>query len=114
MVKNLGATIREYRKRKGITLNSFAETLNVSPGYLSNLETNKTDTIQLSLLSQIQKELNIFEDDSYISDLATYPNRRVAELFHKITQIQESNPQAFDFWLNTLEEALNIYHTDKE
>ncbi|GAB6553248.1 helix-turn-helix domain-containing protein [Bacillus mobilis] len=114
MVKNLGATIREYRKRKGITLNSFAETLDVSPGYLSNLETNKTDTIQLSLLSQIQKELNIFENDSYISDLAMYPNRRVSEIFHKFIQIQDSNPQAFDFWLNTLEEALNIYHTDKE
>ena len=60
MLQHLGKTIRTLRKHKGITLNELASTLHVSPGYLSNLETMKTDTVSLAFLEQIQEELNLF------------------------------------------------------
>ena len=53
MIQNLGQTIRNLRKQKGISLQNFAEQIEVSPGYLSNLETQKTDTISLTLLSKL-------------------------------------------------------------
>ncbi|MCC2485916.1 helix-turn-helix domain-containing protein, partial [Bacillus pacificus] len=39
MITQLGQTIRNLRKQKGISLQNFAEQIEVSPGYLSNLET---------------------------------------------------------------------------
>ena len=42
MITQLGQTIRNLRKQKNITLNDFADKLDISAGYLSNLETGKT------------------------------------------------------------------------
>ena len=56
MLENVGATIRMLRE-KGISLNNFAATLDVSAGYLSHLETGKTDNIPLRLLPKLQEEL---------------------------------------------------------
>lgn len=55
MITQLGQTIRNLRKQKNITLNDFADKLDISAGYLSNLETGKTDTISLQLLVKLSE-----------------------------------------------------------
>ncbi|MGG1575359.1 helix-turn-helix domain-containing protein [Fictibacillus sp. NRS-1165] len=60
MMQDLGQRIRFLREKKGITLNDFAKDLGVSSGYLSQLETGKTNKIELGFLEKVQKELLIF------------------------------------------------------
>ncbi|MCU0094333.1 helix-turn-helix transcriptional regulator [Bacillus sp. OR9] len=64
MINEIGTHIRTLRTQKGIGLNTFAKQLGVSPAYLSNLETGKTDTIQLSLLQKLQDELHLITIDN--------------------------------------------------
>ena len=49
-MQEIGQQIRQIRNRKGISLNAYANELGVSSGYLSNLETGKTQNITLSVL----------------------------------------------------------------
>lgn len=58
-MQEIGQQIRQIRNRKGISLNAYANELGVSSGYLSNLETGKTQNITLSVLEQLQKDLNL-------------------------------------------------------
>jgi transcriptional regulator with XRE-family HTH domain len=59
MQQHLGETIRKYRNKKGYTITQLADSLNVSTGLISNIETNKTDSFQLVLLNKIIKKLDI-------------------------------------------------------
>jgi len=61
MLNNFGKRIRFLREQKGISLNEFAKKLIVSSGYLSNLETGKTETIPLSLLKNCKRNLLYFQ-----------------------------------------------------
>ena len=84
MLQHLGQTIRTLRKHKGITLNDLAAKLHVSPGYLSNLETMKTDTVSLSFLQQTQEELNLFPALTQETDL---PNSELHFRLQRICQV---------------------------
>lgn len=84
MLQHLGQTIRTLRKHKGITLNELATKLHVSPGYLSNLETMKTDTVSLSFLQQTQEELNLFPALTQETDL---PNHELHFRLQRICQV---------------------------
>ena len=84
MLQHLGQTIRTLRKHKGITLNDLAAKLHVSPGYLSNLETMKTDTVSLSFLQQTQEELNLFPALTQETDL---PNHELHFRLQRICQV---------------------------
>lgn len=59
MIKQLGQTIRKYRKQKNYTLSQLADKLGISIGLLSNIENGKTDSFQLTLLNTIVSELDI-------------------------------------------------------
>lgn len=59
MQQQLGQTIRKYRKQKNYTIAQLANKLNISIGLLSNIETGKTDSFQLTLLNNIVRELEI-------------------------------------------------------
>lgn len=59
MQQKLGETIRKYRKQKGYTITQLADKLGISVGLLSNIETSKTDSFQLTLLNDIVRELDI-------------------------------------------------------
>lgn len=54
-----GKIIREYRKSNGYSTITLAEHLNVSVGFLNNLETGKTDCFNLELLNNVCNTLNI-------------------------------------------------------
>ena len=42
MEENYGARIKDLRVQMGLTQNQVAEALNVTPGYISNVENNRT------------------------------------------------------------------------
>ena len=42
MEENYGARIKDLRIQMGLTQNQVAEALNVTPGYISNVENNRT------------------------------------------------------------------------
>lgn len=59
MQSQLGEIIRKYRKQKGYTMTQLAARLGISMGLLSNIETGKSSSLQLTLLNNIVKELDI-------------------------------------------------------
>jgi transcriptional regulator with XRE-family HTH domain len=106
-MENLGRTIRLLREKKGITLNAYAQELGVSPGYLSNLETGKTETIQLSLLKRLSSELGL----PLLEDVE--PNHeidlRIQRAHRLLTELDKQHPHAVDYLLSTLEEGIKAF-----
>lgn len=107
MINEIGKHIRTLRTQKGIGLNTFAKQLGVSPAYLSNLETGKTDTIQLSLLQKLQDELHLItiDNSSLTLDETKYRIARVSTLLHNLIQ----QDKAFGYYLlETLEKGIDL------
>ncbi|MFF2341168.1 helix-turn-helix domain-containing protein [Bacillus mycoides] len=107
MIHELGKHIRTLRTQKGIGLNTFAKQLGVSPAYLSNLETGKTDTIQLSLLQKLQDELHLITMDNslLIQDEIKYRIARASTLLHNL--IQQDKALGY-YLLETLEKGIDL------
>ncbi|MGC7812024.1 helix-turn-helix domain-containing protein [Bacillus paranthracis] len=110
MLQHLRQTIRTLRKHKGITLNELAAKLHVSPGYLSNLETMKTDTVSLAFLEQIQEELNLFPA---LTQETGSPNHeldfRLQRLCQVLQKTHDENPVLADYLMSHIEKGLEIY-----
>lgn len=68
MQQQLGETIRKYRKQKRYTMAELAEKIGMSIGLLSNIETGKTNSLQLTLLNDIVRVLDI-----PVSELELFP-----------------------------------------
>ncbi|MDX5845342.1 helix-turn-helix transcriptional regulator [Bacillus cereus group sp. BfR-BA-01233] len=110
MLQHLGQTIRALRKHKGITLNEFADKLNVSPGYLSNLETMKTDTVSLSFLQQIQEELNLFPALTQETDSPNHElHFRLQRLCQILQQVHDTQPQIAHYFIDHVEKGIELY-----
>lgn len=105
MLQNIGPRIRTLRTNKGISLNAFAEKVNVSPGYLSNLETGKTDTIPLSLLEKLQSELYLLPIESESSDEL---DSRLNLAKRQLKELEQCNPKAANYLLTTFEKGLEL------
>ena len=58
LVEALGYYIKNRRLQKNIGLREMAEILNISPAYLSNLESGKHSMTNPLLLKKISKVLN--------------------------------------------------------
>lgn len=113
MLNEIGFVIRKLRIQKGIGLNDFANMLDVSAGYLSNLETGKTDTIQLSVLDKIQKELNIFPTKN-ISEMKVDSEfeYRVNRANHLLFQLHVKNKKQSEFLLTTIEQGIEVFNEE--
>ncbi|MCC2485463.1 helix-turn-helix domain-containing protein [Bacillus pacificus] len=110
MLQHLWQTIRTLRKHKGITLNELAAKLHVSPGYLSNLETMKTDTVSLTFLEQIQKELNLFPALTQETDLPNHElNFRLQRLCQVLQQVHDTQPQIAHYFIDHIEKGIELY-----
>lgn len=55
----IGNIIRSKRKEKNITTAELAKTLNVSPGFINNLENGKTKLLDYEFISKLSNELEI-------------------------------------------------------
>ncbi|MED1556159.1 helix-turn-helix transcriptional regulator [Bacillus paramycoides] len=107
MINEIGKHIRTLRTQKGIRLNTFAKQLGVSPAYLSNLETGKTDTIQLSLLQKLQDELHLItlDNSSLTLDETKFRIARASALLHNL--IQQDKALGY-YLLETLEKGIDL------
>jgi len=106
LFKHLGAQIRIRRTQEGIGLNAYAEKLGVSPGYLSNLETGKTETITLALLDKLQQELDLISIDNSPEedyDDFSYRTRLGTEA---LKDLQKTHPQEAEFLLSIVEQGI--------
>jgi transcriptional regulator with XRE-family HTH domain len=106
MLQNLGQHIRTLRQQKGIGLNAFAERLGVSSGYLSNLETGKTDSIQMTILEKLQEEFTLLplQAEPLDDDI----NYRVNRVKYRLKELEHQNPEGVDYLLATLENGLDL------
>ncbi|PLS17618.1 transcriptional regulator [Bacillus sp. M6-12] len=112
MLQQIGERIRVLRKQKGIGLNAFAAQLNISPAYLSNLETGKTDTIQLSVLEKLQDELSLLPVE-YLHDPRNELDIRIQQSANKLKALADTNREAVEFLLANLENSLNFFQDRK-
>lgn len=55
----IGNIIRSKRKEKNLTTAELAKTLNVSPGFINNLENGKTKLLDYEFISKLSNELEI-------------------------------------------------------
>ncbi|GIP43205.1 hypothetical protein J45TS6_16640 [Paenibacillus sp. J45TS6] len=107
-MSNFGQQLRQIRQQKGIGLNEFAKEIGVSPAYLSNLETGKTQTIQLEVLNKLQQELHmiITKDVSRNDDPTVWRTDRISEL---LLYLQHTNPTAADYLMTMVEQGVELF-----
>lgn len=96
MLLDLGEKMRELRLQKGYGLNEFAKILSISPSYLSQLETGKTENISFSLLQRLQEELALLP-------LNLDENSRMRRLFQQMDLLKEVDEESYEFVLFSLE-----------
>ncbi|MFS0638881.1 helix-turn-helix transcriptional regulator [Mesobacillus foraminis] len=103
-MSNFGELVRSYREKKGYTLTDFAKRIGVSAGYLSNLETGKTQKIHLNVLDKFQQELGIHPLQS--------ENQRLEQRFHRISllvqQCNKRDPSFTEHFIKQLEQSLEL------
>ncbi|OCA91302.1 hypothetical protein A8F94_05430 [Bacillus sp. FJAT-27225] len=110
MLRNLGQRIRLLREQKGISLNAFAKELGVSSGYLSQLETGKTDTIPLHILDKLQLELGILPIESQSDEIS----QRFLSIRYQYEKILNKNPEAANYLLTTFENGIQFFLMNKK
>lgn len=110
MLNQLGKIIRESRNQKGISINDYAAKLGVSAGYLSNLETGKTDTINLSLLEKLQEEFHLFPSDALNEHLNDQFRIRVKRISDLLTKLNEHNSDEAEYLLSLVEKGLDLFN----
>ncbi|WP_017754227.1 helix-turn-helix domain-containing protein [Calidifontibacillus oryziterrae] len=118
MFEDFGQKIRTIRQHKRIGLNQLARRLNVSPAYLSNLETGKTKKIEPSFLHSLEKELNILSTE-YDNIDATEFNEfqyRVNRASSMLTNLEKQNPAMAHYLLQMVEQGVELFQnqTDQE
>jgi transcriptional regulator with XRE-family HTH domain len=104
MMQELGRKVRELRIRKGIGLNEFAKELCVSPGYLSNLETGKSDNIKLTLLEKLQNELHLLPIDSN-----SHFTERLQQVQQHLSELEKINQGQAEFLVQQIENGLDYF-----
>ncbi|WP_412675754.1 helix-turn-helix domain-containing protein [Bacillus pacificus] len=106
ILRNIGEKIRELRIQKGFGLNEFAKVLDISPSYLSQLETGKTENINFTLLQRLQEELALlplnFETDDETSS-------RLNRAIQQIKLLQEIDAEAAEFLIHNLETSIDWF-----
>jgi len=109
MIKELGKKVRELRIRRGIGLNEFAKELRISPGYLSNLETGKSDTVKLVLLERLQEELYLLpiETNSCFTE-------RLQRVQQKLVILEKINKVEAEFLVLQMENGLDYFLNNNE
>lgn len=109
MLQQFGQQIRELRKRRGIGLNEFAKELQVSSGYLSNLETGKSETIKFNVLEKIQEELKILP----LEASSSYSNR-LQRIEQQIAELEKEDPLYTEFLIQNLENSIEWFKKHKK
>jgi transcriptional regulator with XRE-family HTH domain len=107
---SLGDWVRTLRMAAGISLNEMAKELSVSSGYLSNLETGKTDHISIETLAKATKVLQSahcplcgsFMRDSPVADDSEL-TRRVNRIHQRLLDAITQDPERLKHQLHLME-----------
>lgn len=105
----LGQQVRLFRQQKNISLNAYAKQLGVSPGYLSNLETGKTETIHLSVLEKLQEELVLVPRHELHDKDHNELQLRIMRIHDMLAELQQENPQAVQYLIQTIEKGIAVF-----
>ncbi|OEH92569.1 helix-turn-helix domain-containing protein [Bacillus solimangrovi] len=113
-MNELGQKIRTIRTQKGIGLNALAKKLDISSGYLSNLETGKTDTVQLSIIPKLQQELNInwsdiFQSESNSTEQFNEIHFRIERLSHHLKELEKIRPDIAQYLISIVEQGIDTF-----
>ncbi|MGO4887289.1 helix-turn-helix domain-containing protein [Anaerobacillus sp. MEB173] len=109
MLKDIGVKIRILRKQKGLGLEDLASKLGVSRAYLSNLETSKTDSIQLSVLEKLQDELNLFPEEMINGfEQETEFDLQLKKIHHLLQELHQHDPKDTEFLLHIIEKRYEM------
>lgn len=99
MLQDLGQKVRILREKKGITLNDYAKKLGVSSGYLSQLETGKSQKIDLELLDKLQEELLILPMNST-------DDEEFVRVQHQYQMLVEKDQETAKYLLSSFENGI--------
>lgn len=110
MFQQLGSIIRTVREQKGLGLNQLAKQLEVSSGYLSNLERGKTETVPLSFLDKLENELHIsmFSNTNFTEQEYSEIDIRLNRCCHQLKELSKSNPEYASYLISTIESGIQF------
>ena len=124
IIVDAGKIIKLNRKAKGYSTQELAKLLDVSPGFINNIENAKNDSFNIELLYKISAVLSIPITDilSYNTDilfnklnnnlLSVSLNVKLASLFNTLTQVSNNENfsiEKMDMLLNKLIDDINFY-----
>lgn len=112
-MSEIGLYIRSIRKQRGVDIMEFAKELGVSPDYLRNLESGRTQTIQLEVINKLQHEFYTLEGDSdsvIPHDPYDAASLRIDRLASSLKTLQEKDPRAADYLMRMVEQGLEWMH----
>ena len=94
-IKSLGARLRKYRMRKGLSLQKLADAVGASKAHIYELETNRSTNPSLTLLTALSRELEVPIKDlvGESSEVADEEAPQLAPLFR---DLRELSPDALD------------------
>lgn len=100
--ENYGAKIKDLRIKTGMTQNQVAEALNVTPGYISNVENNRT-AMSLRLLTYYAKLTGVTLDTLVGQVEPEYSSTALDnELIKKISNLDDTTKlkliKTLDIW----------------
>ncbi|QOY36645.1 helix-turn-helix domain-containing protein [Anaerobacillus isosaccharinicus] len=119
-MKNFGQKIRTIREQKNIGLNQMAARLDVSSGYLSNLERGKTETIPLSLLEKLETELNFSKSEFFATnkqqDALDFNelHYRIDRCCEHLKMLENKRPELADYLVTVVEQGLELANIEDE
>lgn len=115
-MQHFGQKIRTIREQKDIGLNQMAARLNVSSGYLSNLERGKTEKIFLWLIPKLESELKLSLAELIDSETVSVAdgeefnefNYRVKRCIDQLMGLQSTDPDLAGYLLTLVEQGLEL------
>jgi transcriptional regulator with XRE-family HTH domain len=89
LINKLAYSIKSYRKAKGISTHELAARLNISSGFINNVENARSDVFKLNLLMNLAKELDIPLNEVLFSEYVSLNDKNSAINEGKIELILE-------------------------
>lgn len=112
----IGMQVKQIRLQRGAEVSEFALELGVTPDYLMNLESGRTQTIQLEVLSKLERELLGLAQRSKEQDEQEERETalRAARLAVSLRELHRSNPEAADGLMQIVEQGLLLFVPDSD
>lgn len=95
--KELGEKIKRMRKKRGLTQEQLAETINVAPRTLSGIE-NGENFVTADTLDKIIVALNTTSEELFANEHLKDPQAMVDEIIKNIELIQGDNKKLEDVY----------------